>query len=131
VENDEDDQLIMVKALQEIGVENEIKCFHSSEEVIAYLMSTQDKPFIILADVHLPGMDGLELKRRIVENDFLRKKSIPFIFFTTTARAAEVDNAYKMLVQGYFEKEDNMADLKTSLRLIVDYWKLCKHPYVE
>ncbi|HYH15158.1 MAG TPA: response regulator [Flavisolibacter sp.] len=130
LEHDEDDQLIMKKALQEIGVDNEIKIFDRSEDVIAYLMSTQDKPFIILSDVHLPGIDGIELKRRIIENDLLRKKSIPFVFFTTTARMEEVDNAYKMMVQGYFEKEDHMKNMKASLRLIIDYWMLCKHPNV-
>ena len=93
-------------------------------------MSTEEKPFLILSDVHLPGMDGGELKRRITENDYLRKKSIPFVFITTTARAEDVDNAYKMMVQGYFEKEDNMEDMKASLRLVVDYWMRCKHPHV-
>ena len=97
-------------------------------DVYKYLLETADKPFLILSDVNLPVMTGPELKKRINENERLRKKAIPFIFFTTTANAKAVEEAYEMMVQGYFEKESSLKSLKITLKTIVDYWKLCKHP---
>lgn len=128
VEHDKDDQHILEQALKELGVPNKLLFFDESEQVVPFLMSTQERPFLIVADVHIPGIDGIALRRKINEIDFIRTKSIPFIFFTTTARAQEVDDAYKNIVQGYFEKADNMEQMKASLKVIIDYWLLAKHP---
>jgi CheY-like chemotaxis protein len=128
VEHDEDDQHILEKILLELGVENKLYFFNQSEKVIPFLMSITERPFLIIADVHIPGMDGVELRRKINEIDFLKSKSIPFIFLTTTARAKEVDDAYKNMVQGYFEKADHMDQMKSSLKIIIDYWTLAQHP---
>ena len=73
-------------------------------------------------------MSGTELKARINKNEYLRKKSIPFIFFTTSADTKAVEQAYEMMVQGYFEKEFSMDSMRSTLKIIIDYWKLCKHP---
>lgn len=128
VEHDTDDQHILEQAFNELDVKNKLLFFEESEQVVPFLMSTKERPFLIVADVHIPGIDGITLRRKINEVDFLRTKSIPFIFFTTTARSQEVDDAYKNLVQGYFEKPDNMEQLKASLKVIIDYWRLAQHP---
>jgi CheY-like chemotaxis protein len=49
-----------------------------------YLETTQDRPFIILCDINLPGMKGNDLKKIIDDNENLPKKSIPYIFYTTS-----------------------------------------------
>lgn len=128
VEHDANDQHILEEALKELGIQNKLLFFDQSEKVIPFLMSTQEHPFLIIADIHIPGVNGLELRRKINEVDLLRTKSIPFVFFTTTARAQEVDDAYKNMVQGYFEKADNMEQMKASLKVIIDYWLLAQHP---
>jgi CheY-like chemotaxis protein len=128
IEDDVDDQQILNESLLDLGVKNLVLFFDNCIDVYEYLLETHDKPFLILSDVNLPVMTGSELKRRINENESLRKKAIPFIFFTTTANAKAVEEAYEMMVQGYFEKETSLRSLKITLKTIVDYWKLCKHP---
>jgi DNA-binding NtrC family response regulator len=128
IEHDEDDQHILDKAFKELGITNQLLFFEESEKVIPFLMTTEERPFLIIADVHIPGIDGVALRRKINEVDLLKSKSIPFIFFTTTAKAKEVDDAYKNMVQGYFEKDDKFEKMKASLKTIVDYWLLAKHP---
>jgi CheY-like chemotaxis protein len=73
-------------------------------------------------------MNGLELRRKINETEHLRKKSIPFIFYSTTASEKAITEAYEMMVQGFFVKPSNLSEIKTMLKVIVDYWKLSKHP---
>ena len=128
IEDDPDDRLILQEAFNDLAIKNNLKFFTACPEVLEYLMTTREQPFIIISDVNLPGMDGTELRRLINENDFLRKKSIPFVFFTTTATKEAVSEAYDLMVQGYFEKPGTMDAVRSTLKMIIDYWLVCKHP---
>ena len=61
-------------------------------------------------------------------SSFLRKKAIPFVFYTTSVDKTDVDEAYQMMVQGYFQKEIKMDAIKQTLKIILDYWHICRHP---
>jgi CheY-like chemotaxis protein len=128
IEDDPDDQVILKEAFSSLGVKNHQKYFTTCMDALQYLMTTWEQPFLILSDVNLPGMDGTELRRKVNENEYLRKKSIPFVFFTTTASKAAVNEAYDLMVQGYFEKPGTMEDIRKTLQLIIEYWMFCKHP---
>jgi CheY-like chemotaxis protein len=128
VEDDEDDHEFMVSVYRQLGIPNELKIFTSGEDVYNYLNTTSDQPFIIISEVRLQKMDGIELRKKVLENEKIRRKSIPFVFFTTHADKETVDAAYELLVQGYFTKKYNEADMKHVLGQIINYWKECKHP---
>ena len=128
VEDDIEDQLLVREALDMVGNEHELKTFNNGEEVLQYLMHTTDKPFIIICDINMPRMDGLTLRAMINSIDHLRKKSIPFIFFSTTASRDSIDKAYELTVQGFFVKPSSFQDLTQTLSMIVSYWNVCKHP---
>lgn len=129
IDDDADDQEMIGKAIKETGVSNEIIYLNNGAEALQFLMTTTLQPFIILCDVNMPKLNGIELKMRIDENKELRKKSIPFIFFSTSANKMAVSLAYtKMTVQGFFEKNENYKELVRTLKVIVDYWGECKHP---
>ena len=128
VEDDKDDQEIIKEVLHQINIPNKFICFANGQEVLDYLKTTADQPFLILCDVNMPVMDGLELRKSIDENEYLRRKSIPFVFLTTTAGGSAVKAAFDMSVQGFFEKGSNMQEIGTIIRLIYDYWQMCRHP---
>lgn len=127
-EDDLDDQEILREAFDDLGIKNELKFFDDGQSVLDYLTTTKDQPFLIISDVNLPQMSGPELFRHIHENEFLQKKSIPFIFLTTSANPVAVKEAYDMMVQGYFQKENSFEEVKRVIKMIVDYWLFCKHP---
>lgn len=132
VDDDEDDQEIINDVLNEIGSTNKRIFFKSCDPALLYLRTTTDQPFIILCDINLPKQNGLDFKREIDEDDFLRRKSIPFIFFSTAIDQRSVDTAYKeMTVQGFFKKQGSMNELKKTLSVIIDYWMKCRHPNSE
>jgi CheY-like chemotaxis protein len=129
IDDDRDDQELVEEVLQEMKTENKRIYFFSCPEVFDYLKTTSDKPFVILCDINLPGMNGLEFKLKIDNDPYLRSKSIPFVFFSTAVDQRSVDKAYKeMTVQGFCKKSNTIDDLKKTLTLILEYWKICYHP---
>jgi CheY-like chemotaxis protein len=127
-EDDEDDILVLKKIFEDFNYHNELKFSTTGKTLLEYLTTTKDEPFIIFADINLPLINGLELRQRINENESLRKKSIPFIFLSTTAHLQAINKAYELTVQGYFQKPITVSDLEKMIKLIIDYWKICKHP---
>ncbi len=128
VEDDVEDQLLIREALEVSGNSHELKTFGNGEQVFEYLMHTSDKPFIIICDINMPRMDGLALRERINATEYLRKKSIPFVFFSTTASRDSIEKAYELTVQGFFVKPSSFEDLAQTLGMIISYWNVCKHP---
>jgi CheY-like chemotaxis protein len=131
VEDDEDDVLFLTDTLKQLEVPNKLIWFPNAGDALGYLLNTQDKPFFILCDVNLPLRNGLEFKRDIDNDPFLRKKSIPFIFYSTSVEQRFINTAYsEMTVQGFFQKGYDFKEISTAIKIIMDYWSLSKHPNV-
>lgn len=129
VDDDADDKELMEHILNSLEVPNKLIWFDCSLDAWDYLCNTSDNPFLILSDINLPKQTGLEFKRRIDADPYLRRKSIPFIFYSTSASQPEVNQAYtEMTVQGYFLKKSSYEDLRKDISIIIDYWKACRHP---
>lgn len=127
IEDDPDDHELIQQAFKELDVTNKLVCLTNGEDALYYL-KTEEPPFLILCDYKLPGLDGIELRQKIEADDDLQKKAIPFIFLSTTVSKQMVAQVYKMNVQGLFEKGDLFESVKSLLKLIYDYWQVCKHP---
>src|SRR4051812_6071586 len=111
VEDDEDDKFVMDEILNLLQLPNELKWFSQSKDALNYLLTTDDQPFIILCDINLPDERGLEFKKRIDDSPMLRRKSIPFIFYTTSADPHTINEAYmKLTIQGYFQKPPSFEE---------------------
>ena len=128
VEDDVDDQFLLQKIFERIGVSSELIFFSNGKEALEYLTSTEKETFLILCDINMPIMNGLELRSRINGNKELQKKCIPFVFLSTAARPVDVIHAYELSVQGFFVKESTLTDMEEAMRTIITYWAKCKHP---
>ena len=82
----------------------------------------------ILSDINMPKLNGLELREKIVNNEDLRLKSIPYLFFTTCAEQKDVIDAYSRSIQGFFVKGNEYSKLKNTIEKIVGYWQECESP---
>lgn len=131
IENDVDDHHIIKLALEALKVPNKLVNCNNSTKALKYLQTTEDKPFMILCNVHLDRMDGIELRNRVESDPQLKEKSIPFIFYTTDDRKKTINEAFEIPVQGYFCKEDTVEKVQQLLQLLVRYWTLCKHPNMD
>lgn len=129
IEDDHDDQQILRDVFAELQVENELRFFDDCDDAYNHLMAIEDKPFLIICDINLPKMNGIELKQKIDNTDLLRKKAVPFVFLTTSDEQKTIDDAYRITnLQGYFKKGVTMQEIKHRLRSILDYWQNALHP---
>ncbi|WP_229208971.1 response regulator [Dyadobacter luticola] len=117
----------MGEVFNELGYVNSRLYFPDGLSALEYLHKTTDLPFLILSDINLPKLDGLELRRKLHTDAALSLKCIPYIYFTTAINQKAVIDAYSTSAQGFFIKPSKMEDVKT-IRLIVDYWKQCAAP---
>jgi DNA-binding response OmpR family regulator len=92
------------------------------------LLTTMERPFLIISDINVPAMTGIQLKEKINENEYLRRKNIPFVFLTTASESNTIVKAYEILAQGYFIKPVNMGEVKEMIVKIVEYWKISSQP---
>lgn len=127
LEDDSDEQELLADAFQNLEVKNELKFFIDGQSLIDYLKTTSDQPFLILSDVNVPLLNGLEAKAYINNDDYLRRKSIPFVFLSTSAEKKAVEQAYDINSQGYFMKQGSIAAIERNLSIILQYWKECRH----
>jgi CheY-like chemotaxis protein len=128
IEDDPDDRQMLKDVFQQLRVKNELRFFDNCPDAYDYLKVTSDKPFIIFSDINLPKMTGAELKKLINKDDKIRRKSIPFVFLTTTSDHQSVLDSYESLSQGYFTKPNTFQNLVTMVEMILNYWKIARHP---
>ncbi|MDB5225923.1 MAG: response regulator receiver protein [Bacteroidota bacterium] len=129
IEDDKDDLELFQEVIGELKINNKLISFVNCLDAYDYLQTTSDQPFIIFCDVNLPQQNGIEFKRNIDHDPHLRKKSIPFVFYSTSVAHDVVNEAYtQMTVQGFFQKPNSYKEIKHLITLVIDYWKLCHHP---
>lgn len=128
IDDDIDDRDMIGAMLEELNLINAIRDFENGQVALDYLLTTLESPLLILCDINMPIMNGLELRDQIDADPYLKKKSIPFIFLTTSDSPIQVRQAYNGTIQGYFKKCNSFQEGKDHLELVINYWKLCLHP---
>src|SRR5689334_1645287 len=114
--------LLCKQALKNIECQHEIISFSNPKVAFDYLKKTNHKIFIVICDIEMPQMTGIELLEKINANGKLRLKAIPFIFLSNSNVDKEIERAYALAAQGYFLKSYSLDGLCTIFKRIIDYW---------
>lgn len=128
IEDDTDDQEMMQEVFDKLAYPNEVIFFPNGEKALEYLNRTDVLPFLILSDINMPKLDGFALRDKIKMDEKLQIKCIPYLFFSTAISQRAVIDAYSMSVQGFFIKQNTMAELEKTISIIMEYWKRCAAP---
>ena len=128
IEDDPDDQEMFVEVFKELNHPNKVHYFFDGFAALEYLSSSKEQPFLILSDINLPKLDGFALREKIHNNDQLRLKCIPYLFFTTAQDQRYVIEAYSRSIQGFFTKPSSYSELLRIIRNIIEYWRDCRSP---
>ena len=128
IEDDFDDQEILKGVFKKLNYENEILYFEDGEKALEYLLSMSVKPFLILSDINMPRLNGMELREKIYNNEQLNLRCIPYLFLTTAAEQPLVVKAYSQSVQGFFVKPSSLKEIEKLIFSIMSYWKDCNSP---
>ena len=128
IEDDEDDQFLLEEVFGALGYANKRVYFPDGQAALEYLNSDSAAPFIILSDIIMPGLNGLELRNKLQTDAALNLKCIPYLFFSTAINQQVVIDAYSTSAQGFFVKQTSFEELLDTIRVIVEYWKKCAAP---
>ncbi len=128
VEDDPDDQEMFSVVFKALNYKNEIIFFNDGQEALTYLTAESSEPFIVFSDINMPKLNGIELRKQILENENIRIKTIPYLFFTTSAEQNAVIDAYSKSIQGFFVKPSSFQELTELIKIIVQYWQKCESP---
>jgi CheY-like chemotaxis protein len=128
IDADDDDHKLFKQVLTELALPHPVVVFANGQTALDYLMTTTQLPFLIISEISMPGMSGIELRQQIDRDPGLRKKCIPFVFMTHPVEEEVVEEAYELTIQGLFEKKASYAAWKAQLAAIIAYWTACHHP---
>ncbi len=115
-----------MKSLKNLNYNNKLIFFGDSMQALEYLTVTDIEPFLVLSDINMPKLSGMELREKVINNEDLRLKSIPYLFFSTSAEQKHVIDAYSRSIQGFFVKPNSHDKLKKIIVKIVEYWQECE-----
>ncbi|RYG41612.1 MAG: response regulator [Chitinophagaceae bacterium] len=128
IEDDDDDQELFAEAFKRLGYPNPIKFFVDGIAALDYLNESDVIPFLIISDINLPKLDGFKLRDKIKMDAKLQLRCIPYLFFSTALDQNAVVNAYSLSVQGFFVKQNSVAELEQTVKAIMEYWLRCASP---
>lgn len=121
IDDDKDDQEILSIAISELRVTDPVLFFDTGQEAIEYLKSCENRPGLIICDINMPGMNGVEVKE-IINNEIPCVRHVPFIFLSTASDQKRLINDYNHLnVQGYFRKPCSFMDYINTVKKILNY----------
>ncbi len=127
VEDDKVDIMTMKRALKEIHVNNLMHVSSNGEEALEFLRDPgQKRPCIILLDLNMPKMNGIEFLKIAKNDDELRK--IPVVVLTTSKQDQDKVDSFCLGVAGYMVKPVDYQQFVEVVRTINLYWSLSELP---
>jgi CheY-like chemotaxis protein len=136
VEDDDGHARLIERNLRRVNLINPIERVHDGQEAIDYLTNggayadpqRYGCPKLVLLDINLPRVDGIEVLERIKADDRLRR--VPVIMLTSTDNQAEIDRCYVMGASGYVAKPVNIASLGEKLERLGMFLEIVELPEV-
>lgn len=125
VEDDEIDTKAFLRAFEAMKIANPIQMAKDGVEGWEKLQSLP-RPYLIIMDINMPRMNGIELLRKIRESEEFHD-SIVFILTTSTDEQDKFD-AYNLNVAGYMLKTDMGASFTRAISMVKNYWKVVEFP---
>ena len=123
VEDDEVDQMTVKRALDEINVTNRLDMAGDGEEALEMLRDPdRERPGIILLDLNMPRMNGVEFLHHVKEDAELRR--IPVVVLTTSQDEQDRVDSFDLGVAGYMLKPVDYRQFVEVVRAIDLYWTL-------
>jgi CheY-like chemotaxis protein len=125
VEDDEIDVKALNRAFEKLKIANPVVVARDGAEAWE-MLQTLARPFLVITDINMPRLNGLELLRKIRQSEQLRD-SIVFVLTTSNDEQDKVD-AYHLNVAGYMLKTDMGASFTRAIELIDNFWRVVEFP---
>jgi DNA-binding NarL/FixJ family response regulator len=130
VEDDKIDAMTVKRALQELNVANQLIHTLNGEEAVEYLRNNgNQKPCVILLDLNMPRMNGIEFLKVTKADDALKR--IPVVVLTTSKDEQNIVDSFRLNVAGYILKSADHEKFVDAMRTVNIYWTLSELPNGE
>jgi two-component system, response regulator len=128
VEDNANDEYLTLRALKKYNVANDVVVAHDGVEALDYLFCTgphanrdiRELPIVVLLDLKLPKVDGLEVLRRVRDNEHTRL--LPVVILTSSNEERDVINGYKLGTNSYVQKPVDFAAFMDAVGQLGLYW---------
>ena len=128
VEDNPDDEALTIRALKRNNIGNRLVVVRDGAEAIDFLFSTgsykdrdqKDLPQVVLLDLKLPKVDGLEVLRRIRENE--STKLLPVVILTSSKEEQDILKGYELGANSYVRKPVDFDQFVEAVRQLGLYW---------
>ncbi|MDD5328011.1 MAG: response regulator [Phycisphaerae bacterium] len=130
VEDDNVDAMMVKRSLKDLNIPNPMIHLLNGEEALGHLQNdSNERPCVILLDLNMPRMNGIELLQVVKNDDKLRK--IPIVVLTTSKAEQDKTETFKLGVAGYMLKGTDYKKFVEIMRVIDLYWTLSELPEDE
>jgi CheY-like chemotaxis protein len=133
IEDDEGHARLIERNIRRSGVNNEIIPFSNGTAAMNYLFDGDDRgiqhkgrALLLLLDLNLPDMSGLEILRQIKENPYL--KSVPVVVLTTADDSQEINRCYELGCNVYITKPVNYESFANAIRQLGLFFSVIQVP---
>ena len=133
VEDDPKDVELTLTALEEYNLANEVVVTRDGEEALDYLycrgnfkMRTSDNPAVLLLDLKLPKIDGLEVLQQIRSDEKL--SMIPVVVLTSSREERDMVTSYKLGVNAYVVKPVDFHEFVNAVKELGIFWAVINEP---
>lgn len=134
VEDNPDDELLTLRALAKSRVANKIVVVRDGAEALDYLFGTgayadherDELPYIVLLDLKLPKLDGLEVLRRIRADE--RTSLLPVVILTSSDEEQDILDSYNLRANSYIRKPVDFARFVETVGQLGLYWLVLNEP---
>ncbi len=128
VEDNPDDELLAIRALKKNNIMNEVVVARDGTEALDYLFGTgaySDRdtsvtPQVILLDLKLPKIDGLEVLRRLRNDE--RTKLLPVVVLTSSKEDKDLNESYRLGANSYIRKPVDFIQFTEAIKQLGLYW---------
>jgi len=126
VEDNPDDERLAIRALDRGKLANEILVARNGEEALNLLFNLDVLPAVVLLDVKLPKLDGLEVLRQIRGNDATRW--LPVVMLTSSSEDRDIIESYSLGANSYVRKPVDFDQFTEAVRQLGLYWAVINEP---
>ena len=120
IEDDAIEQMKFHRVLENLNVNHHIIEAQNGEEALSILTSQKELPDIIILDINMPRMDGIEFLSLLKADEKL--KFLPTIILTTSNNSREVLKCYEIGIAGYIVKPLKYEDYVIKIQNLLNYW---------
>ena len=137
VEDNENDEFLTCRALKSNNLMNEVVVAHDGEEALEFLFAKgkyadtpqQKIPVLVLLDIKLPKLSGIEVLRQIRSNE--KTKLLPVVMMTSSNQENDVVESYNLGANSYVVKPVDFKQFNESVKQVGLYWMLLnRKPHV-